>query len=252
MNKALPQIRVVHWSWLRLSSSETLNEFSIGLPPHRGKHADLLKDQEVTWCIKTLGTTLTSIHEFPSNRFAYCNDRSSYLFHPGNHVLLKIWKEKEQTNSWIRSFWVLQQIHFSVKLVRVELCSTHMSKVCTTDLSIPTRLSDSHVTPIKDLKYLFLSEAWATQASHIYPFSLMTVWVGNRLACLLKPPMSDQEYQPWEKQHTSLNEDGPLSTLMPNLGPFSVFPLAMDLLGVNKYLGITSFEILPGNHTGRT
>lgn len=53
-----------------------------------------LKDLAVANYVKILGTILTSVHEFASNRSAYPTEVASHPFQPGDPVLLKAWREQ--------------------------------------------------------------------------------------------------------------------------------------------------------------
>ena len=48
--------------------------------------------------VKSLSSVLTSVHEFASHRSAYLSDVPLYAFQPGDHVLLKIWKDQGPKN----------------------------------------------------------------------------------------------------------------------------------------------------------
>ena len=86
-----------------------------------GESIHALKDLAVANYIRTLGTILTSVHEFASNRSAYPTEVTLHPFQPGDKVLLKTWREKGLSTKKTGPHVVLLNMHSSVKLAGVTL-----------------------------------------------------------------------------------------------------------------------------------
>ena len=87
-DKALPVallwIRVDPRSRLKLSPFEILYGRSLQVSARVGESINALKDPAVANYVKTLGTILTSVHEFASSRSAYPTEVALHPFWPGD------------------------------------------------------------------------------------------------------------------------------------------------------------------------
>ena len=64
------------------------------MSPQSGKSINVLKDLAVASYVRTLSIILTSVHEFASSRSAYPTEVTLHPFQPGDHILLKAWREE--------------------------------------------------------------------------------------------------------------------------------------------------------------
>ena len=94
------------------------------MPAQVGESINALKDLAVANYVETLGTILTSVHEFASSRSAYPTEVALHPFQPGDQVLLKTYREQrpehQLTAQWTGPHVVLLAIHSSVKLATVK------------------------------------------------------------------------------------------------------------------------------------
>ena len=77
---ALLQIRMAPKRRLKLSPFEILYGRPFQVSAHVGESINALKDLAVANYIKTLGTILTSVHEFASHRSAYLTEVALHPF----------------------------------------------------------------------------------------------------------------------------------------------------------------------------
>lgn len=87
------------------------------MSPQSGKSINVLKDLAVASYVRTLSIILTSVHEFASSRSAYPTEVTLHPFQPGDHILLKAWREEgpehQLTARWTGLHVVLPRTHLS-------------------------------------------------------------------------------------------------------------------------------------------
>ena len=165
---ALLWVRVAPWNELQLSAFKILcgRPFQVCSP--RTEFLDVLRNVVIANYVKSLSSVLTSIHDFASHRSVYLSDILLHTFWPGDHILLKTWKEQGPQNQlspeWTVPFEISLTTHSSINLVCMKSWTHHpwIRAALKSQESIPPVLRGTWVAePLGELKYVFKRKFWS-------------------------------------------------------------------------------------------
>lgn len=156
---ALLRVRVALRSGLK-SFQNSMRPFQASSPGTES--LEVLRNATIANYVKTLSSVLTYVHEFASHTSAYPSDVPLHAFQPGDHVLLKTWKDqgpqKQLLPKWMGPFEILLTTHTSVKFADVKPWIHHswIEAALKSQESIPPVSKGKWVAgPLGELKYVF-------------------------------------------------------------------------------------------------